>query len=183
MLFEGVHAVTLSRAGSSCPQRRSKQSDRDKEIDMEARMKHPVYILQEAMPALEGLKKASQQGGVPESTLLLVTYRCSLLNGCAVCLDGEWRMMKAAGEKDERLFTVAGWRESPYFTPAERAALALAESTTNIQGGVSDEVWNEARKHYDEPQLAAILLTIASINVWNRLNIATRQTAGMWKPA
>lgn len=154
-----------------------------KEIQMNARMKHPVYLVPEAMQALGDLKKASQKSGIPESTLALVTYRCSLLNGCAVCLDGEWRMMKAAGEKDERLFTVAGWRESPYFTPAERAALALAEATTNIQGGVSDEIWNEAKRFYDEPQLAAILLTIVSINVWNRLNIATKQPAGMWKPA
>jgi AhpD family alkylhydroperoxidase len=148
-------------------------------------MKHPVMIVQEAMQALGALNVASQKGGVPAATLALVKFRCSQINGCAVCLDGEWRTMKGAGEKDERLFAVAAWRDAPYFTDAERAALALAESVTRLNDRadpVPDEIWNEARKHFDEPQLASLLLTIAGINVWNRLNVPTRQPAGVWKP-
>jgi alkylhydroperoxidase family enzyme len=97
------------------------------------------------------------------------------------------RGAKKAGETDERLFTVAAWREAPYFTDAERAALALTEAVTRLSDRadpVPDEIWREATRHYDEPALAALILSIAVINVWNRLNVATRQVAGEWaKPA
>ena len=95
------------------------------------------------------------------------------------------RIAKKAGETDERLFAVAAWRESPYFTDAERAALALTEAVTRVSDRsdpVSDEVWSEAARNYDAPALAALLIAIANINVWNRLNIAVRQPAGEWKP-
>ena len=93
------------------------------------------------------------------------------------------RDLKKAGEPDERLFAVAAWREAPYFTDAERAALALTEAVTRLadrSDAVPDDVWNEAVRHYDEPALAAILLAIGQINVWNRLNAATRQVTGPW---
>jgi len=91
--------------------------------------------------------------------------------------------MKHAGETNERLFAVAAWRDTPYFTDAERAALALTEATTRLSDRpdpVPDEIWDEAARHYDQKQLAALVLAIATINVWNRLNVATRQVAGEW---
>jgi alkylhydroperoxidase family enzyme len=95
------------------------------------------------------------------------------------------RELKKAGEKDERIFTVAAWREAPYLTDAERAALALTEAVTRLSDradAVPDETWDEAARHYDEPALAALIIQIALINVWNRFNATVRQVAGEWKP-
>jgi alkylhydroperoxidase family enzyme len=94
------------------------------------------------------------------------------------------REIKKAGETDERLFAVAAWRHGPYFTDAERAALALTEAVTRLsdrEDPVPDDIWAEAARHYDETALAALLLAIANINVWNRLNVAVGQVAGEWK--
>jgi AhpD family alkylhydroperoxidase len=110
-----------------------------------------------------------------------MNLRASQINGCGVCVNMHPRLAKKAGETDDRLFAVAAWRETPYFTDAERAALALTEATTRISDRpdpVPDEIWDEAARHYDEATLAAIVIAIASINVWNRLNVATRQVAG-----
>jgi alkylhydroperoxidase family enzyme len=93
------------------------------------------------------------------------------------------RELKGAGEPDERIFTVSAWRETPYFTDAERAALALAEAATRIADRpdpVPDEVWDEAARYYEEPQLAALVISIAAINAWNRINATTRQITGNW---
>lgn len=93
------------------------------------------------------------------------------------------RDARKAGETDERLFAVAAWREAPYFTDAERAALALAEAITRLSDRadpVPDAVWDEAARHYEEPALAALILSIATVNLWNRLNASTRQVAGEW---
>ena len=117
------------------------------------------------------------------TALGLVELRASQINGCSVCVDMHARQVRQAGETDERLFTVAAWRDAPYFSDAERAALALAEAVTRISDRadpVPDEVWNEAVRHYDEQALAALILAIATINVWNRLNVTTRQVAGEW---
>jgi AhpD family alkylhydroperoxidase len=152
---------------------------------MQARMKNPAEILPEAMKALWALKGATEKSGVPEKTLMLVELRASQINGCSMCVDMHSRMAKKAGESDERLFAVSAWHEAPYFSDAERAALTLTEALTRISDRpdpVSDEIWNEAGKHYDEKALAALTLAIANINVWNRLNVATRQVAGSWKP-
>lgn len=152
---------------------------------MQSRMKNPVEILPEAMKALWALKNATEKAGVPEKTLILVELRASQINGCSMCVDMHSRMAKKAGETDERLFTIAAWREAPYFDDAERAALTLTEALTRISDRpdpVSDEIWNQASKHYDEKALAALTLAIANINVWNRLNVATRQVAGSWRP-
>ncbi|MFO0615292.1 MAG: carboxymuconolactone decarboxylase family protein [Polyangiaceae bacterium] len=148
---------------------------------MEARMKNPAMLVPEAMNALHAMNKALEGCGVPKRTLELVHLRVSQINGCGVCLDGHRKIAKKEGETDERLFTVAAWRDTPYFTPPERAALALAEELTRIADrseGVSDAAWDEAKRHYDERALAGLLLGIAQINVWNRLNVATRQVAG-----
>jgi AhpD family alkylhydroperoxidase len=147
---------------------------------MQARMKNATMIIPEAMQAILALGKAAEKGGVPAKTIGLVQLRASQINGCSVCVDMHPRYMKQAGETDERLFTVAAWRDAPYFTDAERAALALTEAVTRLSDQsdpVPDDVWNEAARHYDERGLASLLVAIATINVWNRLNVATRQVA------
>jgi len=142
-------------------------------------MKNPVMVLPDAMQALQLLNKVTE--GIPAKTLGLVHLRASQINGCSLCVDMHPRMMKKLGETDERLFAVAAWRDAPYFTPAERAALALTEHVTRLSDRadpVPDAVWSDAAEHFDEKGLAALLLGIASINVWNRLNVATRQIVG-----
>jgi AhpD family alkylhydroperoxidase len=146
-------------------------------------MKNPVMIFPEAREALLALSKASEHGNVPQRTFDLVHLRASQINGCSVCVDMHARMAKKAGETDERLFAVSAWQDAPYFTDAERAALALTESVTRLSDRpdpVPDAVWEEAARHYDEKGLAALLLNISIINVWNRLNVPTRQLAGEW---
>jgi AhpD family alkylhydroperoxidase len=147
-------------------------------------MKNPAVLLPDAMKALQALKSATENLGVPHKTLGLVELRASQLNGCSVCVDGHARLLKKEGETDERLFAVSAWHDAPYFDGAERAALALTDAVTKIDGPdpVPDATWREAAKHYDEAALAALVLAIANINVWNRLNVATRQVAGEWKP-
>jgi AhpD family alkylhydroperoxidase len=148
---------------------------------MQARMKNPAMILPDAMQALYALNASAEKGGVPARTIGLVHLRASQINGCSLCVDMHPRLLKKAGETDERLFALAAWRDAPYFTDAERAALALTEALTRISDRpdpVPDKVWEEARRHYDERALAALILSIATINVWNRLNVATRQVAG-----
>jgi len=152
---------------------------------MQARMKHPVIMVPDAMKALQALAASTRKSGVPERTLELVNLRASQINGCSACVDMHPRLAKKAGETEERLFAVGAWREAPYFTAAERAALALTEALTRVSDRpdpVSDQVWAEAARNYDEPVLAALVIAIANINVWNRLNIAVRQPAGEWKP-
>jgi len=148
---------------------------------MQARMSNPATILPDAMIGIQALTKATQQGGVPRSVLELVHLRASQINGCSFCVDYGARSAKSAGETDERLFAVAAWREAPYFTDAERAALALAEAATRLADRadpVPDEIWEEATRHYDEKGLAAIILMIAMTNLFNRVNVTIRQGAG-----
>jgi AhpD family alkylhydroperoxidase len=148
---------------------------------MQARMTHPVKVLPDAMKALYALNKAARSGSVSESTHQLVHLRVSQINGCSVCVDMHARELKDGGEKDERIWGVGAWRESPHFTDAERAALALAECLTRLADrpdAVPDAEWADAAKHYDEQELASLLVSIAGINVWNRLNAAIRQPVG-----
>ena len=150
---------------------------------MQPRIENPVLTIPGAMAALQQLAAATQAAGIPETTQLLVVLRASQINGCSVCVDMHWRELKAAGESDTRMLTLSAWRETPYFTEAERAALALTEAATRLADRpdpVPDEVWEEAARHYDEQQLAALVLTIASINAWNRINATTRQVTGEW---
>jgi len=140
-------------------------------------------ILPDAWQGIQALLAATEKGAVPEATLGLVRLRASQINGCSACVDSGSRGAKKAGESDERLFAVAAWREAPYFSEAERAALALAEAVTRLSDRtdpVPDEVWDEAARNYDEPALAALILSIATTNLFNRLNVATRQVAGAW---
>ncbi|HEY0805509.1 MAG TPA: carboxymuconolactone decarboxylase family protein [Pseudonocardiaceae bacterium] len=152
---------------------------------MKARIANPAMLLPDVMAALQALSKSVDNGSVPAATLGLVHLRASQINGCGVCLDMHQRSARKGGETNERLFTVAAWRDTPYFTDAERAALALTEAVTRLADRadpVPDEVWDEAARHYDEPALASLITSIAAINVWNRLNVTTRQQAGEWMP-
>ncbi len=150
---------------------------------MHARITNPVTTVPGAMQALRQLGTAAKHAGLPETTLYLVELRASQINGCSVCVDMHSRELKAAGEPDERIFTLAAWREVPYFTDAERAALALTEAATRLadrSDPVPDEVWEAAARHYDESALAALVVSIAAINAWNRINATTRQISGEW---
>ena len=148
---------------------------------MQARMKHPAMIVPEVMPALYALGGAVRKSdAVPQKTLLLVELRASQINGCSFCVDMHSRELRKIGETDDRLFGLAAWRESPFFTDAERAALDLTEATTRLADrgeAVSDEIWEEAARHYDEMALGVLVVDIAAINLWNRLNAATKQIA------
>ena len=148
---------------------------------MQARMTNPALVLPDVMTALQALSRATHGQGVPDLTLELVSLRASQINGCGVCAVQHPRIARKLGETDDRLFAVAAWRDAPYFTDPERAALALTEAVTRLSDRpepVPDDVWDEAARHYDEPALAALVTAIAGINVWNRLNAATRQVAG-----
>ncbi|MGR4841061.1 carboxymuconolactone decarboxylase family protein [Rhizobium sp. LARHSG275] len=152
---------------------------------MRERMGNPALVLPAAMQALNALSKVPVETGLPPQLLELVNLRASQINGCSVCIDGHWRIARKHGETDERLFALAGWRDAPYYSDAERAALGLTEAITRLSDRadpVPDDIWNEATRHYDGRSLAALVIAIANINVWNRLNIATRQIAGAWKP-
>ncbi len=150
---------------------------------MQARIKNPALHVPGALDALQELGTSATSAGIPETTLYMVQLRASQINGCSVCLDMHSRELENAGESSERIHTVAAWRETPYFSDAERAALALTEAATRIADRpdpVSDEVWDEAARHYTEPQLAALVVAIATINAFNRLNATTRQISGEW---
>lgn len=154
---------------------------------MPSRISNPALSVPGVIDALQSLSKAvddaAGQTDLPHTTLELVNMRVSQINGCAVCLDMHTRGARKAGENDERLLTLAAWRDVPYFTDAERAALALAEAGTRLADQtepVPDAVFDEAAKHYDEAALAALVTCIAAINTWNRLNVITGQKAGEW---
>ncbi|MEI2454404.1 MULTISPECIES: carboxymuconolactone decarboxylase family protein [Lysobacter] len=152
-------------------------------MQIQPRMNNPALVHPDTMKALWALKASVERKGVAEATLMLIELRASQINGCSACVDMHCKMSKNAGESDERLFAVSAWREAPYFNAAERAALALTEALTRISDrpdAVSDEIWNEAARHYDEAALAALVVAIANINVWNRLNVAVRQPVGAW---
>lgn len=147
----------------------------------QSRMQNPALIVPDALQALLTLAGIIKKGPVPSTLLELVNLRASQINGCGFCVDMHSRDLKKAGETDERLFAVAAWRESPYFTDAERAALALTEAATRISDrgdAVPDDVWEGARQHFDESELAYLVLNIGAINFWNRLNVTVRQLAG-----
>jgi AhpD family alkylhydroperoxidase len=150
---------------------------------MQARIKNPALSVPGALEALQQLGASATSAEIPETTLYMVNLRASQINGCSVCVDIHTRELQQAGESSERIHLVAAWREAPYFTDAERAALALTEATTRLADRpdpVPDDIWDEAARHYTEPQLAALVVAIATINAFNRLNAATRQPTGEW---
>jgi AhpD family alkylhydroperoxidase len=150
---------------------------------MHARIESPALGVPGALPALQALAAAVREAGLAETTVALVELRASQINGCSICCDIHSRQLELAGEPAHRVHLVAAWRESPYFNDAERAALALTEAATRLADrgdAVPDDVWDEAARHYDERRLGALVLAIATINAWNRINAATRQITGEW---
>ena len=145
-----------------------------------ARMTNPAFAVPGAMDALDALAKTISAARVPVDRELL-HLRASQINGCSVCVDMHAKAARGSGESEERVWAVAAWRETPFFTDAERAALALTEALTRLADRpdqVPDDIWDAAAEHFDEPQLGALVLDIATVNLWNRLNIATRQVVG-----
>jgi AhpD family alkylhydroperoxidase len=148
---------------------------------MQSRMKNPALIVPAALQALQALGKSTDKDELPRVTRQLVELRASQINGCSVCVDMHAKELKKAGQSDERIIAVAAWRHTPYFSEPERAALALSEALTRLSDNpdpVPDALWAEATRHYDEHALALLVLCIAQINVWNRLNAAVCQVAG-----
>ncbi|MFE7046704.1 carboxymuconolactone decarboxylase family protein [Streptomyces atratus] len=148
---------------------------------MQARIENPAEIIPEALPPVLGLVKAIGKAGLPETTLELVGLRVSQINGCTFCVDGHVRNARKAGESDERLFAVSAWHDAPYFTDAERAALALAEHSTRLSDRfdpVPDAIWDEAARHFSEKELAGLVLAIGLTNLFNRVNVTTKQPPG-----
>lgn len=139
-------------------------------------------VVIEGYRAVAGLERYVH-GAVDGRLLELVKLRASIINGCAFCVDMHSQDALKQGEDVRRLFGVAAWQDAPFFTEAERAALALTDAVTLIaDGGVSDEVWAGAAKHYSEQELGNLLLAIATINVWNRLSISTRKEPPLQAP-
>jgi len=150
---------------------------------MQARIDNPALVVPGALKAFQDLGKGAAQAGIPEAMLELVRLRASQINGCSGCVDLHTRTLRQLGETETRLYMVAAWRDASYFSEAERAALALTEAATRLADRpdpVPDDVWEAAAAHYDEAQLAALVITIAAINAFNRVNAATRQVTGEW---
>jgi AhpD family alkylhydroperoxidase len=149
---------------------------------MEARMKNPGYVLPDAMKGIGSLVQAVKQGGLPEELHELVALRVSQINGCSACVHGHVQILRKAGTSEERIAAVVAWREAPFYSDAERAALQLAESATRLADrsadSVSDELWDELADHFDEKQLSALILGIALTNFFNRINTTVREPAG-----
>lgn len=137
------------------------------------RIANPIMSLPGAMKALLDLSAAASKTGLDADLVELICLRVSIINGCGACIDYHSKLLRKANVTDERIYAVAGWREVSYYTDAEKAALALAEEMTRVH--VSDDVWDEAAKHYTEDQLAGLTIAIGAINLWNRINVATQQ--------
>ncbi|MFD4353374.1 carboxymuconolactone decarboxylase family protein [Nocardia sp. NPDC058519] len=150
---------------------------------MQSRMKNPAMVLTDAMGPIQQVLKAVETGGVDSEILELVHLRVSQINGCAACVHGGTTTARKAGVSEDRLATVVAWRETPFFSEEERAALELAEAATRMADrpdAVTDEIWDSAASYFDEKQLASIVLMIGVTNMFNRLNATTRQIAGAW---
>jgi AhpD family alkylhydroperoxidase len=138
---------------------------------------------QGALKAMLGLSTYLAKSSLEKNLLQLIDYRVSQINGCAYCLDMHSKDLRYGGETEQRIYTVAAWRETPFFSARERAALAWAESVTRLdEGHVPDEVYEEVRKEFNEQEIIDLTLAVAAINSWNRINIALRTEAGGYRP-
>lgn len=136
----------------------------------------------DAYRAMSGLEQYLHGCGLEEGLLHLIKLRASQINGCAFCLDMHWKDLRAIGEEEQRLYSLDAWRECPWYTDRERAALAWTEALTLVtQGHVPDAVYEEVRKQFTEKELADLSLAITTINAWNRLSIAARTPPGTYK--
>ena len=134
--------------------------------------------------AMLGLDQYLEDCGLEESLLHLIRLRASQINGCAYCLDMHWKDLRTSGEQEQRLYSLEAWRECPYYTERERAALAWTEAVTLITAGhVPDAVYEEAHAHFSEKELSDLTLAVTVINTWNRLSIAARTVPGAYRPA
>ena len=136
-----------------------------------------------AYHAMLGLENYLHQSGIEVPLLHLIKLRASQINGCAYCIDMHWKDLRAVGENEQRLYGLDAWRESPYYTDRERAALAWTEAVTLITNGhVDDTVYEEVRPHFSEKELADLTFAVATINAWNRLAISLRAEPGKYQP-
>jgi len=149
---------------------------------MSARMTNPATILPQSLKGVGSLLGALEDSGLPLVLRELISLRVSQINGCAACVYGHVDTLRKEGESDDRVNTVVVWRESPFFTDSERAALNLAEAATRLADSrataVPDEIWDEAADHFDEKALAGVVLQIALINFFNRINVTIQEPAG-----
>jgi AhpD family alkylhydroperoxidase len=137
-----------------------------------------------AYRAMAGLEKYARESGIEKSLLELVKLRASQINGCAYCLDMHWKDARAKGESEQRLYSLAAWRETSFYTERERAALAWTEAVTLIANShAPDEVYEQARQHFNEEELVNLTMAIIAINGWNRLAISFRTEPGSYQPA
>lgn len=149
---------------------------------MEPRIKYTEHA-QGAIKALYGLEAYLNGSSLEPQLLHLLKFRVSQINGCAYCLDMHSKDLRAGGETEQRLYTLDAWRETPFFTDRERAALEWAESVTQVSvDHVPDEVYERVRKHFDEPELIDLTMAVVAINGWNRVSIAFRTTPGTYQP-
>lgn len=151
---------------------------------MTARMKNVYQLAVDGYRGLTIVEEYVNSSGIDRGLLELVRIRASQINACAVCTDMHSRKAQSESVSDERLWSVAAWRDTPYFTDSERAALALTEAITRIaddSAGVADETWADAAAQFPHDELAALVTAIASVNAWNRINVATRLTAGSFR--
>ncbi|MFD5696728.1 carboxymuconolactone decarboxylase family protein [Streptomyces lasiicapitis] len=149
---------------------------------MQARMKNPAFVLPDGIKGIGTLFKAISDGGLSQEIQEIVGLRASQINGCGACVHGHTENLVKAGTSTERLAAVAAWRDAPFFTDAERAALALTESVTRLADrsteSVPDELWDEVADHFDERELSALILVIGVTNMFNRINTTIKEPAG-----
>ena len=137
----------------------------------------------EAYRAMAGLEGYLKRSGLEPNLLHMLKLRASQINGCAYCIDMHWKDARAAGETEQRLYGLAAWQESPYYSDRERAAFAWTEAVTNLADGhVSDAAYDAARAHFGEKELADLTWAVAAINAWNRVAIAARAEPGKYTP-
>jgi AhpD family alkylhydroperoxidase len=149
---------------------------------MEARFNY-VKVAPGAFRAMLGLGQYLHECGLEESLINLMYLRASEINGCAYCLDMHWKDLRASGESEQRLYGLNAWRESPFYTNRERAALEWTEAVTLItHGHVPDKVYEDVRRHFNDKELSDLTLAVATINAWNRLNVAARIVPGSYQP-
>jgi len=148
---------------------------------MKERLRY-AQVAQDGYNSLLGLEQYLRQCGLEESLLHLIKLRASQVNGCAYCIDMHWKDLRAIGENEQRLYSLDAWRECPYYTDRERAALSWTEAVTLITNGhVPDSVYEEVRPHFTEKELSDLTLAVATINAWNRLAIAGRTVPGTYR--
>lgn len=149
---------------------------------MQARMTNPAYVLPGALKGIGTLFQAIGESGLSQEVTEIVGLRASQINGCGACVHGHVANLRKAGASEERIAAVVAWRDAPYFTDAERAALQLTESVTRLADrsdeSVPDALWDEVADHFDEKQLSGLILTISVTNLFNRINTTIKEPAG-----